>query len=123
MTVGEVIGEVDKLMPNVIDNQIKIAWLCRLDRQIQDEIVETHEKPEGYTEPDFKNYDMNTELIVDEIHVDLYMAYLKMRISLEQVESERYAMEHVNYNNMYITFRDYYNRKHKAIRKSVPKYR
>lgn len=123
MTIGEVIGEVDKLMPNIIDNETKIAWLTRLDRQIQDEIIDTHEKPEGYKEPDFEQYGMETELIVDELHVDLYIAYLKMRISLAQVESERYAMESTNYNNMYITFRDYYNRKHRPMRKTMPKYR
>lgn len=123
MTVGEVIGNVDSLMPNSIDMHIKIDWIRRLDRQIQDEIIETHEKPDDYMEPDFENYGAETELIVEDIHGDLYVSYLKMKIALEQVEEDRFAMEQANYNNMYVTFRDYYNRKHMPIQRAVPKYR
>lgn len=123
MKVSEAIGTVDKLMPNCIDNVEKIRWLRRLDQQITDEIVNTHEKPIGYKEPKFETYGMDTDLIVEDIHAELYITYLKMKISLEQVEADRYAMEQTAYNNAYITYRDFYNRKHMPVTKKFPKYR
>lgn len=123
MTIGEVIQETNELMPNTVSETQKIRWLRRLDEQITEEIVDTHEKPAGYKRPDFKKYGMETELVVDEIHAELYISYLRMKIALIQMESERYQLEHTNYNNQLITYRNYYNRKHMAITKTVPRYR
>ena len=123
MTINEVIGEVKQQMPNVVDEQTMINWLKRLDMQITDEIVDTHEKPDGYIRPDFEKYGMNTELIVEDIHAELYVTYLRMKIAHLQVEEERYQMECVNYNNAMITYRNYYNRKHLPLCKARPVYR
>lgn len=123
MTVGEAIKETDVLMPNDIDNQIKIDWLKRLDMQLTDEIVNTHEKPEGYKIPDFDSYNTKTNMVVEELHAELYISYLRMKIALAQMESERYQMEYTNYNNQLITYRNYYNRTHMPITKKRPRYR
>ena len=123
MTVGVAIKEVDLLMPNDINNQIKIDWLKRLDMQLTDEIVNTHKKPEGYETPNFDDYDVTTNMVVDELHADLYIPYLRMKIAQAQMESERYQMEYTNFNNQLITYRNYYNRKYMPITKAVPKYR
>lgn len=123
MTVGTAIQEVNTLMPNTVDENVKISWLRRLDAQITDEIINTHKKPEGYKEPDFASYNTKTELVVDEVHAELYISYLRMKIALVQMESERYKMESENYNNQLITFRNYYNRKNMPLTKAVPRYR
>ena len=123
MKIGEVIAEVKKLYPNNVENTTMIRWLCELDRQIVDEIINIHEKPAGYKTPDFDSYDMDTELVVDAIYSELYMHFLKMKISLEYVEAERYEMAKTNYNDTYITYRNYYNRNHMPITKKVPRYR
>lgn len=123
MKIGEVIGEVNHLMPNAINNSVQINWLKRLDMQIVDEIINTHEKPDEYVEPDFDGYNVDTRLVVDDIHAELYVWYLKMKIALEQMESERYVLAQTNYNNMLITYRNYYNRKHMPLTKATPTYR
>lgn len=123
MTIGNVIQETNELMPNTVSETQKIRWLRRLDEQITEEIVDTHEKPTGYKKPDFEKYGMETELIVDEIHAELYVSYLRMKIALIQMESERYQLEYANYNNQLITYRNYYNRKYMPLTKAVPRYR
>lgn len=123
MKIAEVISTVDRLCTNKIDSTTKINWLRRLDRQIKEEVLDTHVKPEGYTEPDFENYGMDTELIVPDIYGELYESYLKMKIALEHAEEELYAMEQTNYNNFYITYQAFYNRNHMPLNKSVTRYR
>lgn len=123
MKIAEVIGTVDRLCTNKIDSTTKINWLRRLDRQIKEEVLDTHVKPEGYNEPDLDNYGMDTELIVPDIYGELYESYLKMKIALEHAEEERYATEQTNYNNFYITYQAFYNRNHMPLNKSVTRYR
>lgn len=123
MKIAEVISTVDRLCTNKIDSTTKINWLRRLDRQIKEEVLDTHVKPKGYNEPDLDNYDMDTELIVPDIYGELYESYLKMKIALEHAEEERYAMEQTNYNNFYITYQAFYNRNHMPLNKSVTRYR
>lgn len=123
MKIAEVISTVDSLCNNKIDSTTKINWLRRLDRQIKEEVLDTHVKPEDYTEPDFESYGMDTELIVPDIYGELYESYLKMKIALEHAEEERYAMEQTNYNNFYITYQAFYNRNHMPLSKSVTRYR
>lgn len=123
MKIAEVISTVDRLCTNKIDSTTKINWLRRLDRQIKEEVLDTHVKPEGYNEPDLDNYGMDTELIVPDIYGELYESYLKMKIALEHAEEERYAMEQTNYNNFYITYQAFYNRNHMPLNKSVTRYR
>lgn len=123
MTIGSVIQETNDWMPNTIDETQKIKWLKRLDEQITEEIIDTHVKPKGYTRPDFSTYDLDTNLVVEDMHAELYVSYLRMKIALVQMESERYQLEYTNYNNQLITYRNYYNRNHMPLTKAVPRYR
>ena len=43
MTVSEAISLVDRLRPNQFPETIKISWLSKLDGQIFEEIIQTHE--------------------------------------------------------------------------------
>lgn len=123
MKIVEVIGEMDKRYPNSVDNKTKIRWLRNLDMQIKEEVIDTHEKPEEYEEPDFETYDMDTELLVEDMYAELYETFLKMKISLEYVEPDRYSMENTAFNDQYITYQAYYNRNHMPLTKSRPRYR
>lgn len=123
MKIAEVIGAVDRRYSNRVDVNTKIQWLRNLDMQIQEEVIDTHEKPEGYEEPEFDTYDMDTKLIVEDIYAELYETFLKMKISLEHVEADRYAMENAAFNDQYITYQAYYNRNHIPLIKGRPRYR
>lgn len=123
MRAAEAISEVDRIVPNNIDSKVKLEWLRRLDMQITEEIVDTHEKPEGYQEPDFKNYEIGTTLVVPDIYAELYLDYLKMKMSLELVETDRFAAETAVYNGTYTAFMNYYNRKYMPLQRGNTTYR
>ena len=88
VTVAEMIGRVRELYPCEVKDDVQKEWLRQLDEQIQDEVIDTHELPEHYEPPDFDAYDMETELIVPEIHAELYVAYLRMKMAMVQPEAQ-----------------------------------
>lgn len=115
MKIAEVIDIAKEQYPNEVSEDYMLTWLKRLDMQIYEDTICTHEKPEGYKEPDFDNYNMMTELIVPDIYGELYETYLKMKIAQHLVESKRYGIEHTNYNNVLVTFQQWYNRHHMPL--------
>lgn len=123
MKIAEVISETDRILPNDIDTKTKIDWLRRLDARILIEVLNTHQKPAGYEEPDTNNYGMDTELIVQDAYAELYIHYLKMKISLELVESDRFTAETIVYNDIYSAFVKDYNRNHMPLTKGKSRYR
>mgnify|MGYP000252669515 FL=1 len=68
-------------------------------------------------------YDMETELIVPEIHAELYVAYLRMKMAMIHADKDEYEINSTKFNNSYITYQQYYNRKHRPLRKGFPRYR
>lgn len=115
MKITEAIDIATMQYPNEIPEAMMVEWLKRLDMQITEEVIDRHEKPEGYIEPDFKRYNMMTELIVPDMYAELYESYLKMKIAQFLMEGKRYSIEHTNFNNLLITFQQYYNRHHMPL--------
>lgn len=123
VTVAEMIGRVRELYPCEVKDDVQKEWLRQLDEQIQDEVIDTHELPEHYEPPDFDAYDMETELIVPEIHAELYVAYLRMKMAMVHADKDEYEINSTKFNNSYITYQQHYNRKHRPLRKGFPRYR
>lgn len=122
MTIKEVIANVDDLYPNEIPVEKKITWLRRLDEQVKEEIIDTHELPPKFKKVHFDFYDEDTELLVPDIRCDMYESYLRMRIAQVLCENKRYNMESANFNNLYITYQADYNRKY-LPKTVIPNYR
>lgn len=114
MKVGEAIALVDKLKPNLISLEEKYRWLSDVDGLIVREVIDTHEGS-ALTEP-FKGYipevDEDVELIVPAPYDSLYRWYLESQIHLANMEIARYNNAKAMYNQMHLTFTDYYNRTH-----------
>lgn len=123
MTIAEVLEQVEEVYPNEVSQKLQIQWLANLDRQITAEIVDNHEVDSDYEEPDFSDYDYDTELIVPDMYSDVYIAYLRMKIAEALVESDRYAFAQGIYNDYYITFVQWYNRTHMPLQKGTQRYR
>ena len=133
MKIKQVIGNVNRIYPNDIDNEMKIMWLARLDAQVKSEVIDTHERkeeedkepmfstPTEDEEPEekpltiddegyFDNYGMETVLLIADVYADVYEYYLKMRIAGEYGEQDRYNLYQNQFDNSYIAYQGYYNR-------------
>ncbi len=90
-TMNTVIEELDKLKPNVYDEDTKYKWMARLDGMISTQ-VHGEESP-NYILPD----DADTPLLVGEPFDDIYVLYCASMVDF-------YNREYNNYNNTMLMF-------------------
>ena len=109
MTVGEAIRVVDDLEPNQYTDQQKFTWLARLDGQIFEELILTHEKEEAavFTPPSSSG----DELLVPFPYDGIYNYWLQAMIALENGENAKYMAQMQLFNALYKSFAWNYNRK------------
>jgi hypothetical protein len=116
-TISQILAKVDELKPHQYEDAVMIGWLGSLEQKILDEVILTHELPEG-EEPEFNGYtddDMGTELLVPDPYSELYIYYLFAMIDFHNGETERYGNSMIMYNNAFSSFFNHYNRTHKPI--------
>jgi hypothetical protein len=113
MTVGEAIRVVDDLEPNQYTEQQKFTWLARLDGQIFEELILTHEKEEGavFTPPSSSG----DELLVPFPYDGIYNYWLQAMIALENGENAKYMAQMQLFNALYKSFAWNYNRKYRPL--------
>lgn len=119
MTLKECIDRVDSVKPNQYSIEQKVAWLSYIDGIIKNDVIDTHELPDGWEEFEFMAYnpdDLTKGLLIPAPYDELYVAYIKMRIDEENGETARY-------NNSSAMFNAYMDDLAKAWnRQFVPKY-
>ena len=113
MTAGEAITMVDDLEPNQYTEQQKLTWLARLDGQIFEELILTHEHEEGavFTPPS----SAADELLVPFPYDGIYNYWLQAMIALENGEGTKYITQMQLFNSLYKSFAWNYNRKYRPI--------
>ena len=113
MTILEAINRVDSTKPNSYTQVEKVDWLSTLDGIIKNEIIDTHEGGEDVV---FAGYDadtsLDTELLVPAPYDDIYIRWLEARIDYANGEFGKYNNSLTAYNDAYILYARYYNRKH-----------
>lgn len=112
ITIGEVIGIVDALKPNVRTPEEKIMWLNNLDTMIMEDIVSTHEGSEsivfdGYTEDTPETQEL---LVPRHYGADIYRFFLEMQIDLANAEYNRYNASAAQFHGAYENYEKAYNR-------------
>ncbi len=113
MTVNEAISLTDALEPNQYTEQQKITWLDRLDGQIFNEIILTHEHEEG---AEYTPLSLGTdELLVPFPYTNIYNYWLQAMIAMENSEGSKYTMQMQLFNAAYENFSHYYNRNHRPL--------
>lgn len=132
MKLAEIIGKVDTLKKNQIEDDLKRQWISELDLLVFHEIILTHELPEilkgnetvqrfiengGKESPYDENTDGETELLIPEPYSDVYFWWLASKIDLMELNSKQYKADLELYNNAYLTYQDYYNRTHMPVQK------
>ena len=113
MTVSEAIARTDALEPNQYTEQQKTTWLDRLDGQIFNEVILTHEHEEGaqYT-PLSSGTD---ELLVPSPYDEIYNYWLQAKIAMENSEGSKYTMNMELFNAAYLNYCHWYNRMNRPI--------
>ena len=117
MTIAEVITNIDNIEPNQYTQDNKLAWLNRLEGQIFDELILTHEH-----EPDIEEFTPHTAT-TDELLVpfpygeEIYEYYLKAMIATANHETVKYNTAMALFNAAYSRYTAWYNRNHHPLPK------
>ncbi len=116
MTITQAISRCDTAKPNQYMHSEKIGWLNFLDGMIFNEIIKTHE---GADTVEFDEYteetDGNTVLLVPDPYSDLYLYYMFSMIDFHNAEYSRYNNSILMFNNAFVNFEAYYNRRHPPL--------
>lgn len=115
MTVASIIEQFNTERPNNISDTLKVGWLLKCEKMIYDTVLMTHE---DCIEVDFDDFDIDSELLVDEPYDDLYIHYLDQRVALNANDTRRYNAAATLFNNAMITYQQKYNRDHKPLKVS-----
>lgn len=122
-TIGDVLAEVDELMPHNYDDSMLVKWLSNLELKIVNELFRTHKlaEDEAYL-LEFEGYDdedSGSELLVKEPYSELYRYYLMAKICFANQETDRYTNEMLMFNAAYQEFANYWNQTHMPLSKPL----
>lgn len=118
MRIEEVLTQVDELKPNQYDDTIKIDWLNKLDKQIYNQVIKTHEdnRLEGFN--GYSLNDMSQELIAEDAYAGFYVDYIFSMIDYNNQEYDKYANSSAMFESKFADYVRYYNREHKPLTKN-----
>lgn len=110
LTVGQVLLQVDALLPNQYTTEEKRRWLKQAEGFVIEEVIKTHEGGEDCELPE--DWDEDSELLVGAPYDELYRHYVEAQIHYANGEMNRYNNACAAWNNALLTYRDYYCRHH-----------
>lgn len=105
VTINKVIERVDRVKPNVYDEQTKAEWLYRLDGRISREILK-EDPPQRYVYAE----DGDKELLVPHPYDDLYDYYMMAMIDYSNQEYGSYNNALLMYNEAFWAYAKLYQR-------------
>lgn len=110
LTVGQVLLQVDALLPNQYTAEEKRRWLHQAEGFVVEEIIKTHQGGEECHMPE--EWSDSTVLVVGAPYDELYRHYVEAQIHYANGEMNRYNNACAAWNNALLTYRDYYCRHH-----------
>lgn len=110
LTVGQVLLQVDALLPNQYTAEEKRRWLKQAEGFVTEEVIKAHEGGENCRLPEAWSDD--TELLVGAPYDELYRYYVEAQIHYANGEMSRYNNACAAWNNALLTYRDCYCRSH-----------
>ncbi|MCR4841648.1 MAG: hypothetical protein K5840_00115 [Eubacterium sp.] len=120
MTAQMAIDLFDRMNGNTLDVESKLFWLKQLEMQITEEVISKHVLPEDYEDPDWDEFDLDSELIIPDQYSNIYISYLGSKYHMMvSADTKRYNMAVTDFNNTYITYQQYYNRNNVPVRREV----
>ena len=113
MTIREAIDRTDNLLHNVYSRDDKIEWLSRLDMEIKQQIIDTHEDAKV---KHFSGYRASTPetifLLVPAPYDDMYLKWLEAQIHYHNGEYDKYNNAMAMFQTAYDGYANYYRRTH-----------
>ena len=112
MKIQHAIDQTDKLRPNYMERQMKVAYLQELDHMIYTEVLLKHKhEPEEEVPPDYSGDRAGeTVLLVPEPYSDVYIHWLTSKIDLMNQEVDKYNNDTALFQAAYGTMCDWWNR-------------
>ena len=118
MTIREAIDKLDSLVINTYTQADKIEWLSRLETEIKQEIIDTHESSKRFV---FSGYDEDTsedtELIVPAPYDDVYLKWMEAQIHYYNGENNKFNSAMMMYRAALDAFASYYHRYHMPLKR------
>lgn len=103
MKIGDVIAWVDEIKPNAFDERAKVEWLGTLDGKVLTEVFLMF--PGDLTKPPYKYpEDMETALLAEPPHDDIYSPWLQAQIDMANGEYNKYANTMAMFNACWVNF-------------------
>ena len=110
LTVGQVLLQVDALLPNQYTAEEKRRWLKQAEGFVIEEVIKVHEGGENCRL--LEEWSDDTELLVGAPYDELYRYYVEAQIHYANGEMNRYNNACTAWNNALLTYRDCYCRSH-----------
>lgn len=116
MTILEAITRLDALLFNTYTQPEKVAWLSKLDTEVKQQIIDTHQGAEnvsfsGYTE----NTPGETVLLVPAPYDEVYLRWMESQIHYYNGEYDKFNAAIIMYNTAFDAFANYYKRNHMPL--------
>lgn len=120
MKLKELLDSVKALRPSGYTDAELIAWLNRIERNIWNTLVITHELPDGMP-TELPVYDEDTDddalLLAPLLHDEIYQHYLIMQIDLYNTEYVKYNNSRALYNTAWVELANWWNRNYRPVKK------
>ena len=120
MNIQQALEIADGMKPNMMDRQMKIAFLQEIEQLIYNEILLKHEhEPAQEVPPAYdEDTDDGTVLIVPDPYSMLYPYWLMSKIDLQNLEMDKYNNDRALFENAYNTMHDWWNRTYMPINRN-----
>ena len=103
MKIGDVISRVDEIKPNAFSGDVKMEWLSILDGKVITDLFLM--PPVEFSRPPYEYpADMETELLVDPPHDDIYSPWLQAQIDFANGEYSKYENTMTMFNSCWDSF-------------------
>ena len=110
MKVSEAIAEVKELKPNHYSDEKLLEWLNKIESQIYNNIILTHENSDNIEYTEYGADDGDKELIASGMYEDLYRFYVESQIDYSNQEINKFNNSSAMHNAFYSGYERWYNR-------------
>ena len=112
MTIQRALDMANAMKPNMMDRELKIAFLTEIEQLIHQEVIMKHvHTEEQKTMPEYTvETDPGTQLVIPQPYDMVYVYWLMSKIDLQNLETDKYNNDRALFENAYDTMCDWYTR-------------
>lgn len=115
MKICDAMAMLDKFQPNSFDVGDKIAWLEELDKELWQEVVQTHEGGEDVPEPCYSAGEQEQALLVDGPYKCIYLHWLQSKLDYALGDFARFNNSYASFEADRAAWKNWYHRNHMPL--------